>query len=152
MLEYVGIVFLTYIAMEGITWLTHKYVMHGFMWYFHSDHHDPRKKPHRFFEKNDVFFLLFAIPAIAMFFIGATSNHLRILTAIASGITLYGLTYFLIHDVLIHRRFKFMDRFRNIPYLRGLILAHRAHHKHIGKEDGECFGLLIVPLKFFKMD
>jgi beta-carotene 3-hydroxylase len=24
------------------------------------------------------------------------------------------------------------------------------HHKHIGKGDGECFGMLFVPLKYFK--
>ena len=26
---------------EGITWLTHKYIMHGLGWYFHEDHHQP---------------------------------------------------------------------------------------------------------------
>ncbi|HCY45426.1 MAG TPA: carotene hydroxylase, partial [Flavobacteriales bacterium] len=25
--------------MEGITWCTHKFVMHGFLWYLHEDHH-----------------------------------------------------------------------------------------------------------------
>jgi beta-carotene 3-hydroxylase len=24
------------------------------------------------------------------------------------------------------------------------------HHKHSGKEDGECFGMLLVPFKYFK--
>jgi beta-carotene 3-hydroxylase len=24
------------------------------------------------------------------------------------------------------------------------------HHKHLGREDGECFGMLWVPLKYFK--
>jgi beta-carotene 3-hydroxylase len=24
------------------------------------------------------------------------------------------------------------------------------HHKHLGKEEGECFGMLFVPLKYFK--
>ncbi|HEU0125245.1 MAG TPA: carotene hydroxylase, partial [Flavobacterium sp.] len=28
-----------FLFMECVTWLTHKYVMHGFMWYFHADHH-----------------------------------------------------------------------------------------------------------------
>ena len=43
-----------------------------------------------------------------------------------------------------------MDKFRDFPYFKGLIRAHKAHHKHLGKEDGECFGLLYVPKKFFK--
>ncbi|MFN7100963.1 MAG: beta-carotene hydroxylase, partial [Flavobacterium sp.] len=28
--------------------------------------------------------------------------------------------------------------------------AHKMHHKHIGKEHGECFGMLIVPFKYYK--
>ena len=29
----------TFIVMEGVAWLSHKYLMHGAMWYFHEDHH-----------------------------------------------------------------------------------------------------------------
>lgn len=25
--------------MEGITWVMHKYVMHGFLWYLHEDNY-----------------------------------------------------------------------------------------------------------------
>jgi hypothetical protein len=53
--------------MEGITWLTHRYVMHGFLWYLHEDHHQPTG---HFFEKNDAFFLIFAIPSMACIFYG----------------------------------------------------------------------------------
>ena len=52
---YPLIAFATFFIMEGITWLTHKYVMHGFLWYLHEDHHNPDKS---FFEKNDFFFLM----------------------------------------------------------------------------------------------
>jgi beta-carotene 3-hydroxylase len=27
--------------------------------------------------------------------------------------------------------------------------AHKIHHKYTGKEDGECFGMLWVPRKYF---
>ena len=53
----------TFFIMEGITWLTHKYVMHGFLWFLHKDHHQPEKG---FFEKNDFFFVIFAIPGWLM--------------------------------------------------------------------------------------
>ena len=33
------VVVLTFLAMEGVAWLAHKYLMHGAMWYFHEDHH-----------------------------------------------------------------------------------------------------------------
>ena len=70
-------------------------------------------------------------------------------SVIAIGIFLYGLAYFIVHDIFIHQRFKI---FRNIDnkYARGVRRAHKIHHKHLGKKDGECFGMLIVPRKYFK--
>ena len=64
------------------------------------------------------------------------------------GIAAYGLAYFLVHDIFIHQRFKFL-RNSNNWYLRGLRRAHKMHHKHLGKEHGECFGMLFVPFKYF---
>ena len=67
---------------------------------------------------------------------------------IGFGIALYGLAYFLVHDVYIHRRLKW---FRDVdhPYFYAIRKAHKVHHKHLGKEHGECFGMLIVPRKFY---
>ena len=53
----------TFLTMEGITWLTHKYVMHGFLWALHKDHHDHSNEGP--LEKNDYFFVIFALPTIA---------------------------------------------------------------------------------------
>jgi len=132
--------------MEGVTWLTHKYVMHGFLWYLHKDHHQP--KYNAIFEKNDAFFLIFAIPSMLLFYFGLTPQ-INSLFFIGLGILLYGITYFLVHDVIIHRRFKW---FNNIkwPYLLALRKGHKVHHKYLDKEEGECFGLLYVPMKYFK--
>lgn len=136
---------LTYILMEAITWLTHKYVMHGFLWYLHKDHHQPKPGP---FEKNDAFFIIFATPSILLFYFGVTPS-LNYKFFIGLGILLYGLTYFLVHDVLIHDRFPWLRKVKN-KYFNGLKRAHRIHHKHLEKEDGECFGMLYVPFKYFK--
>jgi beta-carotene 3-hydroxylase len=133
--------------MECVTWLTHKYVMHGLMWYFHADHHQP-KYDHTF-ERNDIFFVIFAIPSIVLFYFGV-QNGFNYLFFIACGVTLYGACYFLIHDVLIHQRFKWFKNTKN-KYLIGLRKAHKIHHKHLGKEEGECFGMLFVPFKYYKM-
>lgn len=38
---FLFVMLLTFIVMEGITWLTHRYVMHGFLWVLHEDHHQP---------------------------------------------------------------------------------------------------------------
>jgi len=143
-LLYIVITLGTFSLMELVTWLTHKYVMHGFLWYLHADHHQP-KYPH-VFEKNDAFFVIFAIPSILLFYFGAVPE-LNFMFFIGSGIFLYGLTYFLIHDVLIHQRFKWFKNTKN-KFLLGLRKAHKVHHKHLGKEKGECFGMLFVPKKY----
>jgi beta-carotene 3-hydroxylase len=137
----------TFLLMECVTWLTHKFVMHGFMWYFHEDHHQPQYK--NWFERNDVFFVVFAVPSILLFYFGF-QDGLNFLFFIGLGIFFYGLAYFLVHDVLIHRRFKWFNKTNN-KYLIGLRKAHKVHHKHLGKEEGECFGMLFVPFKYFKV-
>ena len=62
-LYYILVLIATFITMEGVTWLTHRYVMHGFLWYLHKDHH--QVKP-GFFEKNDAFFVIFAVPSVLL--------------------------------------------------------------------------------------
>jgi beta-carotene 3-hydroxylase len=140
------IVIVTFTIMEGVTWLTHKYIMHGLFWNLHEDHHN--KTPH-VFEKNDWFFVIFACISIAFFSIGNFVEGYRFMFFIAIGITLYGIAYFLVHDVFIHQRFKWFTRTDNI-YFRALRKAHKVHHKHLNKEEGECFGMLFVPFRYFK--
>ncbi|VXC32239.1 Beta-carotene hydroxylase [Flavobacterium sp. 9AF] len=146
-LLYILVTVGTFLLMEGVTWLTHKFVMHGFLWYLHEDHHQPKYQG--IFEKNDAFFVIFAIPSIALFYFGI-HPELNFLFFIGLGILCYGIAYFLIHDVLIHQRFKWFKHTKN-KYLIGLRKAHKIHHKHLGKEHGECFGMLYVPWKYFSM-
>ncbi|QNM86115.1 sterol desaturase family protein [Polaribacter pectinis] len=143
---YALITLVVFLLMECVTWLTHKYVMHGFGWFLHEDHHEPGY-PH-VFEKNDAFFIVFAIPSMALFFLG-TYTPQTYLFYIGLGILLYGIAYFLVHDVLIHQRFKWFKRTNNW-YLKALRKAHKVHHKNMGKEDSQCFGMLFVPIKYFK--
>lgn len=135
----------TFFFMEAMAWFTHKYVMHGIGWYFHRDHHQHEPG---FFEKNDVFFLIFAIPSWLFIMFGMMAgNDWRLFVGI--GIAVYGLCYFLVHDVFIHRRFDWFKHSDSI-YFRAIRKAHKVHHKHLGKEEGECFGMLIVPMKYFR--
>jgi beta-carotene 3-hydroxylase len=134
----------TFVMMEGITWLTHKYVMHGFLWKLHEDHHQPRPG---FFEKNDAFFVIFAVPSISCILFG-TINNLSWLQAIGFGIMAYGAAYFLVHDVIIHQRFKWFTRSNN-TYVRAIRWAHKMHHKHLDRNDGESFGMLYVNKKYW---
>ncbi|MFD1096594.1 sterol desaturase family protein [Salegentibacter chungangensis] len=136
----------TFIGMEGMAWFTHKYIMHGFLWKLHKDHH--RKDHSHWWERNDLFFIFYAIVSIS-FFLLWRYDGLWIGLPIGLGILAYGITYFTVHDIFIHQRFKFL-RNANNWYARGIRRAHKMHHKHLGKEDGECFGMLLVPFKFFK--
>ena len=132
--------------MESVAWFTHKYIMHGWLWKLHDDHHN--KDASRFFERNDFFFLIFAIPGFLLLFIG-TYSGIGTCLWIGTGITLYGIAYFLVHDVFIHQRFKWFRKSDNF-YLRAIRKAHKVHHKHLTKEQGECFGMLWVPFKYFR--
>jgi beta-carotene 3-hydroxylase len=140
------VVVASFVSMECVAWFTHKFVMHGLLWKLHSDHH--KKETAGFFERNDFFFLIFALPGIAGLFIGM-KNDFTIFFWIGLGITLYGLCYFLVHDIFIHQRFRI---FRNADntYFKAIRRAHKIHHKHLGKEEGECFGMLWVPFKYFR--
>lgn len=140
-----AIVIATFFFMEFMAWFTHKFVMHGFLWVLHKDHHQTEPG---FFEKNDAFFLIFAIPSTVLMFLGANAGwDYRFF--IGLGILLYGICYFLVHDIFIHQRFKWLRR-SNHPYLKAIRKAHKVHHKHLGKHKGECFGMLVVPFKFYR--
>ena len=143
-LFYIFITLLTFFVMEGATWLIHKYVMHGFLWYLHEDHH---KKYPGFFEKNDWFFFIFAIPSWLCIMLGM-QNEVYWVVCTGVGLALYGLAYFLVHDVIIHQRFKWFTH-SNKRYVRVIRWAHKMHHKHLSKENGESFGFLMVAKKYW---
>ena len=142
---FIPIFLATFFVMEGVTWLTHKYVMHGLLWYLHKDHH--QKEP-GFFEKNDWFFVIFAVPSMLLILFG-TTGHLWWMQAIGFGIMAYGAAYFLVHEVIIHQRFKFFTRSNN-RYIKAIRWAHKMHHRHLDKEDGESFGMLFVAKKYWQ--
>jgi len=144
MIIYCIVALLTFLAMEGITWLTHKYVMHGFLWYLHKDHHNPEG---HVFEKNDAFFLIFAIPSWLCIMLGL-QHHFYFTASIGFGIALYGLAYFIVHEVIIHQRLKWLGRSNN-KYIKTIRWAHKMHHKHLNKEEGESFGMLLVAKKYW---
>lgn len=140
----IGIVLATFILTEFSAWANHKYIMHGFMWYFHADHH---KRDHdSWFERNDLFFLVYAIPSWLCIMFGMMNNGAWY-TYVGFGIALYGLAYFFVHDIIIHQRFKWFTKSNN-TYILALRRAHKMHHKHVGKEDGESFGMLIIKKKY----
>ncbi len=145
-LFWILIFLITFCIMEFNAWLIHKYVMHGFLWNIHEDHH--HKKHDSWFEKNDLFFVFFAAISIGFKILHGVYDLWWCLP-ISLGILAYGIAYFVVHDIFIHQRFKWLRKANN-KYAKGVRRAHKIHHKHLGKEEGENFGMLVVPFKYFK--
>lgn len=137
------VVLATVLAMEFVAWSSHKYIMHGFGWGWHRDHHE---RHDRMFEKNDLYAIVGAGMSISMFAIGSPMVRGAAAwepgTWIGLGILVYGVIYSLIHDGLVHQRY-----FRWVPkrgYAKRLVQAHKLHHATAGKEGGVSFGFVFA--------
>jgi beta-carotene 3-hydroxylase len=137
------ITLITIAAMEAFSWFIHKYLFHGPLWFIHKTHHHQK---HSWFELNDIFSLLFATIALWLMWLGHLSFDHRFWTG--TGISIYGISYFIFHDWFIHNRFKAFKS--NNKYLSGIRRAHKMHHKSTQKHPAQEFGLLVTGRKWFK--
>lgn len=135
------LVLLAFFFMEFMAWFTHKYVMHGFLWSLHKDHHirDGRK-----IEWNDLFAVFFSIPSILLIYFGLPQFDYRFFIGV--GILAYGIAYFLFHDVYVHQRIKMFKNVSN-RYLRATVKAHKEHHNPHAHYN---YGFLIAPLRYYR--
>jgi len=147
-LLYTLITVVTFVVMEFVAWAAHRHLMHGALWIWHEDHHKPQHQKKGFFEKNDLFFMVFAIPSASSYIIGLSTPNFWLLF-VGIGISIYGLVYFLIHDVYIHQRLKWFRQLDS-KYSRAILRAHGDHHAKTSKEGCVSFGLLYVHPKYFK--
>lgn len=135
--DKIATILLAVAGMELFAWAMHKYVMHGWGWAWHRDHHEPHEGV---LERNDLYAVVFGTIVVAMFTIGYVVSERLWWTAM--GITVYGLIYTAIHDGIVHQRW-----FRWTPkrgYAKRLVQAHRLHHATIGKEGGVSFGFVVA--------
>ena len=130
--------------MEYVAWFTHRYIMHGFLWVLHEDHHRPRGHG---FQKNDLFAIFFSGIAISLFLVGDITG-IFYFTSAAIGVTLYGIGYVLFHDIMFHKRIKGIRLKANSSYLKRIVNAHRFHHQNSTKSEGIAFGFLYAPAKY----
>jgi beta-carotene 3-hydroxylase len=135
-LLWVGLLLAAFVAMEGVAYLAHRYVMHGPLWVLHESHHLPSGGR---FERNDLFGVFFALPSIALIYAG-THGH-PLLLPVGIGMTAYGAAYFGFHDVVVHRRVRnaFVPR---SAYLKRIVRAHLIHHRTLTKHGATSFGFL----------
>ena len=99
-------------------------------------------------ERNDLFFVFYAVISMSFFYSQVELGFIYGF-AVGFGIMAYGLTYFIVHDIFIHQRFKILRNASNW-YAKGIRKAHKMHHANLKKDGGESFGMLFPPIKYFK--
>ncbi len=131
----------TVVAMELFAYVMHRWVMHGPGWFLHESHHRARTGP---FELNDLYAAIFAVPSIALIYLGVHGGWGDETTAVGAGIAAYGAIYFGFHDWIVHRRLPH----RIVPkseYFKRIVQAHRLHHVVESREGAVSFGFLWAP-------
>jgi beta-carotene 3-hydroxylase len=108
---------------EPVAALAHRCVFHGFGMGWHRSHHQP---PHRRLEANDLFPVVFSVITIAVLSVGVWVGAGEVLIPIGIGVTAYGASYLVVHDLVIHRRVAALG----VPDRVGhrLRAAHNVHH------------------------
>jgi beta-carotene 3-hydroxylase len=111
------------VVMEPVTALTHRYVFHGFGMGWHRSHHRPPRRP---LEANDLFPVVFSAVTVAVLAVGVWVGGGEILVPVGIGVTAYGASYLVVHDLVIHRRVRAL----HVPDRVGrrLRAAHNVHH------------------------
>lgn len=126
------------LGMEGVSYLSHRFLMHGPGMGWHRSHHVP--PPDGGFEKNDLYPLCASSVAVLLFALGTWGPRWRELLLVGVGLTLYGVSYLFVHEVYIHRRLPSSRRWSwRAGVLDRLRAAHRIHHLY----GGEPYGMLL---------
>jgi beta-carotene 3-hydroxylase len=128
------------VAMEGVAYVTHRFLMHGPLWFLHRSHHVPHDGR---WERNDLFGIFFAVPSILCIKAGVDAGGSWLLP-VGLGMTAYGAIYVVFHDLVVHRRMP-LPHVPQWKYLRRIVLAHLVHHKTHGKHGAKSFGFLYAP-------
>ncbi|UDY34936.1 sterol desaturase family protein [Dermatobacter hominis] len=112
-----------FLVMEPVTALLHRLLFHGPGLVLHRSHHRPN--PHGW-EANDAFPVVLAALTIVVMAVGTWQPGLGALVAVGAGVTAYGASYALVHDLYIHRRVSILPE--HVALLEPLREAHRIHH------------------------
>ena len=129
------------VAMEGVSYATHRWIMHGVGMRWHRSHHAPRRGA---FEKNDAFPVLFSLIGGSVFLIAALTAT-EWMFSLGFGIAAYGVMYMLVHEVYIHRRLPCpVDDRRVLDWLRD---SHELHHLYGGEPYGMLFPVVATDLR-----
>lgn len=131
--------FLGFWATEIASYFLHRYLFHGQLWFIHKSHHSHREGT---FEHNDFFSLFFSSLSIVLIISGFSKLIAPFWGWFGGGIAIYGMLYFVIHDLMTHRRFFPLKPTGLVVTL--LSRAHLIHHQSHDKPGQEPYGLFLV--------
>lgn len=144
-LYFAGWTFAGFAGMEITSYIVHRFLFHGVLWHIHQTHHTPQ---HGVFEWNDLFALAFAALSMGLMFVGHEAPLHSVAFQIGLGIAIYGILYFIIHDLYTHRRFfPFKSKNKAMGTIRH---AHQRHHQSADKGGNEPYGLFLFPYDKYK--
>ncbi|NGP88390.1 sterol desaturase family protein [Fodinibius halophilus] len=145
LLIFIGWILLGFAGMEIVSYLVHRFIFHGLLWRIHRSHHEPT---HGLFELNDLFSLFFAGVSVYLIYSGVENPLASASFAVGVGIAVYGMLYFIIHDLFAHKRF--MPFKSDSKIMRLIRYAHQRHHQSIDKDGEEPYGLFLFPYDKYK--
>ena len=137
------VILATFVAMELVSYATHRWVMHGPAFGLHRSHHRPADDGR--FELNDWFPVVFSALGLISFAAGASIGRLALLVPVSLGAAAYGAAYVFVHDVYIHRRLGWFTA--ELALGERLKEAHRAHHLFGGEPYGMLLPIVPAPLR-----
>lgn len=135
---FLGLVVSAFVGMELLSYALHRWVFHGILWKIHVTHHTKR---HGTFEANDAFSFFFTALAIVLLIVGLGDPLYSVAFPVGLGMTLYGLLYFFVHDMVTHKRFR--PTSSRVDWIDLVRRAHLRHHQSIAKDGQEPFGLFL---------
>ncbi|REJ75289.1 MAG: fatty acid hydroxylase [Acidobacteria bacterium] len=144
-MQFLALTILGFAGMEAFSYVVHRWLFHGMFWGVHKTHHYPRKGA---FEMNDLFSVGFALVSVALIVFAEYPLSESIAFPVGLGIAIYGILYFIVHDLFTHRRFlPFISKNSVLLSIRG---AHQTHHQTVAKDGQEPYGLFVYNYSRFK--
>ncbi len=144
MLVFIALIVGGFAGTEVAAYLVHRFLFHGLLWRIHRTHHTHQHGP---FELNDLFSLAATAGSLWLLWIGRHDPLNSIAWPLGVGVAVYGILYFILHDLYTHRRFlPFKTNSRVAQTIRR---AHQRHHQSAEKPGHEPYGLFLFPYTRF---
>ena len=143
MLRFLLLVAAAFAAMEVLSYVLHRWLLHGLLWRMHRTHHDPAHGHGDGLEWNDLFSFAWAALSLGLIWVGRDDPLASTAFPLGVGIAVYGVLYFVLHDLYAHGRLGSV-RSTN-PAAQAVKRAHGRHHQSLAKRGQEPYGLFLFP-------